>query len=84
MTKKQLQMNEIKITKVYPRYAWKWDIREDCCLICQQEFNTACNKCIIPSIVFLLQENVVIHFIYIVLKNGQKKMKIALFVENCL
>ena len=43
MTKKQLQMNEIKITKVYPRYAWKWDIREDCCLICQQEFNTACN-----------------------------------------
>lgn len=48
MTKKQLQMNEIRITKVYPRYIWKWNIKEDCCLICQLEFNTSCNKCSHP------------------------------------
>lgn len=36
---------EINITNVHPRYVWKWKLKEEFCLICQQEFNVACNNC---------------------------------------
>lgn len=45
---KRDEENKIKIKKVYPRYVWRWKVKEDCCLICQQEFNAVCNECTHP------------------------------------
>lgn len=36
---------KITIGKTYLKYAWRWKIKEDTCLICQQEFDTACHRC---------------------------------------
>ncbi|KAH9411082.1 anaphase-promoting complex protein [Ordospora pajunii] len=36
---------DIKIKKVYPVYAWKWNIDDDICGICQQGFDQVCSKC---------------------------------------
>ncbi|ORD95725.1 hypothetical protein HERIO_2732, partial [Hepatospora eriocheir] len=30
--------DEIKLLKINLRYAWKWKLKEDFCLICQQDF----------------------------------------------
>lgn len=37
--------DKITINNTYLKYSWRWKIKEDACLICQQEFNTACYKC---------------------------------------
>lgn len=39
---------KIKIGRTFLRYSWRWKVKEDCCLICQQEFNISCPKCAHP------------------------------------
>ncbi|ORD98885.1 APC11 [Hepatospora eriocheir] len=40
--------DEIKLLKINLRYAWKWKLKEDFCLICQQDFYSMCSKCTHP------------------------------------
>ncbi|KAI4292011.1 anaphase-promoting complex subunit 11 [Pancytospora philotis] len=35
----------IKVVKTHLKYAWSWNIKENTCMICQQDFATACQKC---------------------------------------
>ncbi|KAI5149820.1 anaphase-promoting complex subunit 11 [Enteropsectra breve] len=39
---------KIQIINTYLKYEWKWKIKENICLICQQEFNVHCAKCTHP------------------------------------
>lgn len=42
-------VNNITIKKVVLKYAWKWKIDEDVCMICQENFTSICQKCSHPT-----------------------------------
>ena len=40
--------NKIKVNNIFLKYAWKWKLMGETCLICQEEFNMSCHKCTHP------------------------------------
>lgn len=44
-----LTPQRIVINRLHLKYAWRWRVKDEICLICQQEFNIACQSCSHPT-----------------------------------